>query len=207
MKLSDLRYITQENIDEAYINVTSPEMYAEVRDFNIHMLRMRRKRALFLADYWGMFMMNAGLVPVIVMYSLTFDNTPLLRMNAPLWVNFVLPLIFWALYAYIIFFRKIFEWGIMLGVSLILVPAGLMFLINAGANSIITFFLRRIDEDINTEAGYPGFVELRASYIRKEVREQMDVYSTTYVKPPENEDFLFDSDISSLTGNTEKNEQ
>ena len=35
MNMSDLRHITQENIDDAYVNVTSAEMCAEVREYNI----------------------------------------------------------------------------------------------------------------------------------------------------------------------------
>ena len=60
MKLSDLKYITQQDIDESHINITSADMYRECREYNSHALAMRRRKWRFLRDFYGM-MLASGI--------------------------------------------------------------------------------------------------------------------------------------------------
>ena len=65
MKLSDLRYITQQDIDESHINITSAEMYKEFQDYNSHMLRMQQRKVRFWVDFYGMMAVDLLLIPVL----------------------------------------------------------------------------------------------------------------------------------------------
>jgi len=200
MKLSDLRYITQDNIDEAHINITSPDMYTEVREYNIHMLRMRRKQFVLLCDFWGMFFLNLCLIPIILLFSLDYKTTLLRIAGAPLALSFILPVVFWLLYGYFIFYRKLLDWRVTLLISALLIPAGILFAVTAAVNTFITWYMRKTKTEIESDVGYPGFVELQTSFIREEVEEQMETYATTYIKPPEDEgSFLFNNDISGIS--------
>ncbi|MBR4626832.1 MAG: hypothetical protein IKO47_03905 [Ruminococcus sp.] len=197
MKLSDLRYITQENIDEAHINITSPDMYTEVREYNINMLRMRRKKYIFLCDFWAMLVLNLLIVPVLVLYSLDLPLTLLRMAEAPLWLHFVLPLVFWGMFGYFWLYRRLTDWRVMLVISAVMIPDGILFVITTAANTFITWYMRKTDEQIKADVGFPEFVELKTTYIREEVEEQMSVYAKSYIKPPEDDDsLLFNNDIS-----------
>ena len=199
MDLSDLRYITQDNIDEAHINITSPDMYAEAREYNIHMLRMRRKKFILLCDFWGMFLMNLLLMPVILLYSLELPFTLLMSAGAPLWLHFVLPIVFWLLYAYFIFFRKMLDWRVTLLISALMIPAGILFAVTAGVNTFITWYMRKTKTQIENDVGYPEFTELRTTYIREETEKQQSLYAKGYVKPSEDDgSLLFNNDISGI---------
>ena len=206
MKLADLRYITQENIDEAHINITSAEMYAEAREFNIHMLRMRRKQWLFLADYWGMFILNFISVPIVALLSMASESTMLISMNAPWWSAFLFPPVFWALYAWFIFYRRVYDWRASLIFSMVMIPAGYAFFITVIGNAVITKIISKLDTELKDEVCYPEFVELRLTFIRPEQEEERhkeDPYST-YLPPPEDDSgFLFNSDISTITDKNE----
>ena len=199
MDLSDLRYITQENIDEAHINVTSPDMYAEAREYNIHMLRMRRKKFVLLCDFWGMLFMNLLLMPIMLLYSLELPFTLLMRAGAPLWLHFVLPVVFWVLYGYFILFRRLLDWRVTLLISALMIPAGILFTVTAGANTFITWYMRKTKSQIEADVGYPAFTELRTTYIREETEKQQSLYAKAYVKPPEDDaSLLFNNDISGI---------
>jgi len=200
MKLSDLRYITQENIDEAHINITSPDMYTEAREYNIHMLRMRRRKFMLLCDFWGMFGMNLLLIPIILLFSLNYNTTLLKLAGAPLALSFVLPFVFWGLYGYFLFYRKLLDWRVTLLISALLIPAGLLFAVTTAVNTFITWYMRRTKTQIEEDVGYPEFVELSTTFIRDEVEEQMETYSKTYIKPSEDDgSFLFNNDIAGIT--------
>ena len=210
MQLSDLRYITQEDLDDAHINITSAEMFEEARLYNIHMHRMQRKKWLFYVDFWGMFLLNLVMVPMIAAFSLANETALIIKLGLPMVVFLLLPLLFAIVYSCVILYRKLFEWWIMLIATLLMLPAGYAYIILALANSFITFIIRNTDEQLKAELGYPHFVELRVTYIRKEdVEEQKkaDPYST-YVKPPEDDGgFLFNSGIDDIAGvDTEKND-
>jgi hypothetical protein len=197
MLLSELKYITQEHIDEAHINITSPEMYAEARDFNTHMLRMRRKRVLFLTDYWLMlgFTFLSFLAGQVIGWFRRPEELCGFLME-PWIVSTLITWMFIFLFCYFIIYRKMYNWKAGLLISLIPVPVTYIFLITAAANAVILRMIDKTDRSIRDEAGYPHFVELRLTYIRPEQEEEErkeNPYST-YIKPPEDgSGFLFDS--------------
>lgn len=203
MKLDDLRFITQENIDEAHINIISADMYAEAREFNIHMNRMRHKKWLFLADFWGMFTMNLVVIPITVLFSIANESTMLFAMNAPWWTAFLLPPVFWTMYGWFIFYRRVYDWRASLIFSLVMIPAGYAFIISTAANTAITKILNKLDAELRDEICYPYFVELRLTFIRPEKEEEQNnsPYST-YLPPPEDDScFLSNCDITTITEN------
>lgn len=169
MRLSGLKYITQEHIDEGCINVTSAEMYAEVQEFNTEMLRMQRKREPFLRDLWLMILMNAFLVPVgflsmnrkrSILYAVT---------GGSLLPAFLAVLLFTAVFVYFVIYRKNYSWKIgMLLTGILLVPVNLLLITNVAANGISLYLMEKVDSSIRDQIGYPHFVQLVTSYIRED---------------------------------------
>ena len=115
----ELKYITQENIDEAHVNITSAEMYTEFREYNQRMLDMQVKRRRFLSDFWIMVIANIILIPIGVVFV---NISPLYKISGTIIPNIMLMLISMILLVYFVIVRKVYNWKIGLAVSLMLIP-------------------------------------------------------------------------------------
>lgn len=172
MTLSDLKYITQDNIDEAHINITSAEMYTEFRDFNQHMSMMRRRRWRYLSEFYSMLLVDMVLIPIINILSGKY--TQLMEpVKEPVLAGLSLGLLvlFMFLYCFLVLYKKIYSWKICLCFTLLTVPMrnSLMWYIIALFYVLLNCWLvqaiRENDDYIKGEVGYPYFVELVPSFI------------------------------------------
>lgn len=168
----ELKYITQENIDEAHVNITSAEMYKEFKEYNQRMLDMQKKRRRFLRDFWIMVITNIILIPIGVVFV---NISPLYKISGTIILNLMLTLISLFILVYFVIIRKVYNWKIGLVSSLMLIPvcAGLIPL--AVANPILINLMEKTDSSIRNETGYPHFVQLSGSY--KSFVKDGEVYS------------------------------
>lgn len=195
IRLSEYKYIKQENIDEAYINVTSAEMYSEVQEYNRHVLSMQKSRCRFRRDFWGLMVLNliVFLGGVLMMTSVDGKGSLLYRISgknirACLICIYIL---FFAL-MYFILFRKIYNWRLGLILSAMLVPVNLMFVFAAIVNPFILHMMEKIDDSMRGDAGYPGFAQLVTSYIRDEEWAEDGVMDEAGEKPQPEPKYSFD---------------
>lgn len=170
IRLSEYKYITQEHIDEAYINVTSAEMYSEVQEYNHHVLSMQKSKWRFRRDFWQFLILNIVVfLGGLFMLIMGFKGSLMCRISR----ENIKPCFF---YAYILFFaliyfvlfRKNYSWYLGLIFSALLVPVHLIFIIAAAANPFILRMMKNVDDSMKGDAGYPGFAQLVTSYIRDE---------------------------------------
>lgn len=168
----ELKYITQENIDEAHVNITSAEMYKEFKEYNQRMLDMQKKRRRFLRDFWIMVITNIILIPIGVVFV---NISPLYKISGTIILNLMLTLISLFILVYFVIIRKVYNWkiGLVSSLMLILVCVGLIPL--AVANPILINLMEKTDSSIRNETGYPHFVQLSGSY--KSFVKDGEVYS------------------------------
>lgn len=213
----ELKYITQENIDEAHVNITSAEMYTEFQEYNQRMLDMQKKRARFLRDLCAMIGMNVLLIPFGAIFSFI---SPLYKVCGMILPNIILMLIGMFLFVYFIIIRKIYNWKIGLVLSLMLVLVNIGFLTLVVANPVIINMMEKIDSSIRNEIGYPHFVQLSGSYksfvkdgevygidkgtvygaelkkAENESEETEDPFAKYRIKPEDDMGMLADNDIN-----------
>ena len=173
MKLSDLRYITQKDIDESHINITSAEMYKEFQDYNSHMLRMQQRKVRFLVDFYGMMAVDLLLIPVLCILTGKYTQiTEPISDNVMFIVSTLLIGMFMAAYVFFVLIKKIFKWPICLAFSLLTVLfraslwAYIVALVFVGLNCWLIHAIEREDDALKEHVGYPAFVQLIPSFIR-----------------------------------------
>ncbi|MBP5362162.1 MAG: hypothetical protein J6Y71_03925 [Ruminococcus sp.] len=179
MTIQDLKYITPLDIQAAYLNITSSEMYAEAKEFNKHMYDMQRKRWRFLRDFWLVVALNVIIFGICLPTALSDTTSFIFKAtggsgpvgmatggNIPL--TYLPALIYLAAFLYFIVIKKIYNWRLMLVISLIPLPTHYAFLILAIFNVILVKKMNDVDNEIKDEVGYPHFVQLVLSYIRDE---------------------------------------
>ncbi|MDE7364971.1 MAG: hypothetical protein K2N27_08860 [Ruminococcus sp.] len=209
VKLSDLKYVTQENIDSATVNVTSADMYAEVHELNDHFREMQRKRHFFLGELWGtVSLLSATLGCAMLNF---FIYTPqkveacklmpsiLLYTSKNIWLCMASAIVLALMTVYLIYIRKIFSWILALVLMLILSAVHIVFLIPTFFLPIIINIMKKLDDSIKDDVGYPHFVMLTASYIRDEENAEDGVmdepeckisFDDYRIKPEDDEGFL-----------------
>ncbi|MCR5599482.1 MAG: hypothetical protein K6G33_01875 [Ruminococcus sp.] len=210
----ELKYITRENIDEAHVNITSAEIYTEFKEYNQLMLDMQKKRRRFLRDFWLMIAANIVLIPI----GMVFVNlSPLYKVSGTIIPNIILMLISLLLLVYFVIIRKVYNWKIVLAVSLILVPVCVGLIPLAVANPILINLMEKTDSSIRDETGYPHFVQLSGSYksfvkdgevygidkgavygagLKNESDEPEDPFAKYRIKPEDDMGMLADNDIT-----------
>lgn len=208
MKLSELKYITQDNIDESYINVTSAEMFAETQTYNTEALRLLRKRYQFLRDFWGLVLLNA-VASFFGFFAISRSNSLLYRLcGERVGPCFLVTAAFILVFGYFIFYRKYYNWKVGLLITMILlVPVNSCTAVCVAANAVLLHFMEKIDNEIKDQAGYPYFSQLVTSYIRDEENADegvMDEPEPKYsfdkyrIKPDVDMGMLADSDIGEI---------
>lgn len=179
MTLSDLKYITPIDIQNAYLNITSSDMYAEAKKFNKHMYDMQRKRWRFLRDFWSMILLNVFMLALGAATSASSYTSLLFRatggrgpfgmaVGGNMLVTVAPAAVYTVLFVWLILIRRTYDWRLILAMSAVLVPVNYAFIALAIANVILIRLMDRTDNEIKDEIGYPHFVELTLSYIRDE---------------------------------------
>lgn len=167
--ITDLEYITQENINEAYINVTSKEIYREVQKYNAHVIQMRKNRLHFLRDMWLMIALN-----IIIIFGAGFklltgaDASLFYRASGSLKGCIILEHLFVLAWGYLVLWRKHYSWTFTFFIFALLVIIHPMFVVTLITNVYIVNLMERIDRSIRDDVGYPHFVQINTSYIREE---------------------------------------
>lgn len=209
VKLSDLKYVTQENIDSATVNVTSADMYTEVHELNDHFREMQRKRHFFIGELWGtVSLISATLGGAMLNF---FIYTPqkvevcklmpsiLLYTSKNIWLCMASAIILALMTVFLIYIRKIFSWQLVLVLMLIMSAVHIVFLVPAFFLPIIINIMKKIDDSIKDDIGYPHFVMLTVSYIRDEKNAEDGVmdepeckisFDYYRIKPEDDEGFL-----------------
>lgn len=209
VKLSDLKYVTQENIDSAAVNVTSADMYTEVHELNSHLREMQKKRHFFLGELWGtvslLFVVLVGAMLDFFMYTpqkvekCGLTPSILLHISQNVWLCMASMIVLALTTVYLIYIRKIFDWKLALVLMLMLSAVHIIFLIPAFFMPLIVNVMKNLDESIKDDIGYPHFVMLTASYIRDEENAKDGVmdepeckisFDDYRIKPEDDEGFL-----------------
>ena len=162
--IMELKYITQKNIDESHINITSAEMYTEFKEYNQHMLDMQKRRWRFLRDFWALWLMNAILLPIGLLSVMAWNGSLIYLASKMFFPCVILAVIYIFLMVYFIGIRKMYSWKAGLAISCILIPATLSFVALAVANAVVIYFMEKEDSGIRNETGYPHFAQLIGSF-------------------------------------------
>lgn len=219
--IMELKYITQDNIDESHINITSAEMYTEFKEYNQRMLDMQKKRWRFLRDFWGLWIMNAILLPIgVITVLMLMQNGSLIYAACGMFLPCVLlAAIYLFLMIYFIGIRKLYSFKAGLLISAILIPINLAFIALAAANAAVIYFMEKEDSSIRNETGYPHFAQLVGSFksfvkdgevygveegvvygagLQSESAEQVpeDPFAKYRIKPEDDLGMLADNDIN-----------
>ena len=179
MTIQDLKFITPLDIEAAYLNITSAEMYEEAKRFNQHMYDMRCKRWRFLRDFWGITMLNIIMLAIgtatalssytSFLFAATGGHGPVgMAVGGNPAITWAPAFVYAGMYIYFILIRKLYNWKVLLILSLILIPVNYCFIVLAGFNVWLVIAMNKVDSEIKGEVGYPHFVELNLSYIRDE---------------------------------------
>ena len=219
--IMELKYITQENIDESHINITSAEMYTEFQEYNQRMLDMQKKRWRFLRDCWGLWLVNfialsAGLISALLMT----DSASVLLLCI------LLAAVYLFVMVYFIGIRKIYNWKTGLAISMagfaismMLKPMLIPFLALVIVDPILIYLMEKEDSGIRNEIGYPHFAQLVGSFksfvkdgevygveegvvygagLQSESAEQVpeDPFAKYRIKPEDDMGMLADNDIN-----------
>ena len=217
----ELKYITQDNIDESHINITSAEMYTEFKEYNQRMLDMQKRRWRFLRDFWGLWLMNAILLPIgVITVLMLMQNGSLIYAACGMFLPCVLlAAIYLFLMIYFIGIRKLYSFKAGLLISAILIPVNITFISLAVANAAVIYFMEKEDSSIRNETGYPHFAQLVGSFksfvkdgevygvgdgvvygagLQSESAEQVpeDPFAKYRIKPEDDMGMLADNDIN-----------
>lgn len=217
----ELKYITQKNIDESHINITSAEMYTEFKEYNQRMLDMQKRRWRFLRDFWALWLMNAILLPIgVITVLMLMQNGSLIYAACGMFLPCVLlAAIYLFLMIYFIGIRKLYSFKAGLLISAILIPVNITFISLAVANAVVIYFMEKEDSGIRNETGYPHFAQLVGSFksfvkdgevygvgdgvvygagLQSESAEQVpeDPFAKYRIKPEDDMGMLADNDIN-----------
>ena len=219
----ELKYITQDNIDGAHLNITSAEMYTEFQEYNGLMLRMQKIRYRFLRDFWALWIMNGILVPVILFFTMLEKFSPLIWFGSGMkWLCLAIVVIAELLLIYLIGIRKCYSWKLGFLITAIMMPANIFYVLLAVGNAVVIFVMDRIDSSIRNEKGYPHFTQLHGSYksmvkdgevfgiegesvyatgLKSDNVVPEDPFAKYRIRPEDDMGMLADTDISDLRSN------
>ncbi|MBO4876425.1 MAG: hypothetical protein J5501_00260 [Ruminococcus sp.] len=229
MRLSELKYIGQKELDECHIDVRSADMFREAQDFNAHMLEMRRRKWKFRKDLIAMGALNLILIPISL--SKPDSQLSLLRhftdRNATAVLSLLFTLAYIVLFCFFFIHKKDYSPVKCLLYSLFLIPASILNIVAVVFNTILMFFMKKTDDEIKDEPGYPSFPQLHIScpvdldalepgdmedsrgaeksddLEHTEESAETDPYAKYRIKPEDDEGLLRDSDISFDMNGTE----
>lgn len=167
------RYITQDIIDAGTINITSPAMYAEAREYNIDAGRnyCRRRKNHILMGLWF------AAQPVIIFFTLFTiielkqieqTSSETYTSNARIFAAIAGILAYLAVYAYFVGIRGYRTPWVMLICSLPLVLAHPVLAVLCAANFFIGIWYSKWERILREKEGYPDFTQLAITTIDSE---------------------------------------
>ncbi len=180
--IDELDYITEENIVSTNINITSDKMYAEVHDFNDHMLEMQKKREVYVRDFWKVLIFNIaaflalfgfifsfGVFDFIVSEKISFFYK--ISRNIPFCLA-MYTLVF-LIFFLIVFLRKKYELKYSIGILLPAILINVCTIVLIIPNIIFFKTLKKHHDAIKDDVGYPYFVPINMTFYNEEVMEKV----------------------------------
>lgn len=167
------RYITQDIIDAGTINITSPAMYAEAREYNIDAGRnyCRRRRNHILMGLWFAaqpVIIFITLFVIVEMKQIEQTHRETYTTNARIIAGVAGLLAFVGAYAYFVGFRGYRTPWVMLLCSLPLVFVHPVLTVLCAANFFIGMWYSKWERILRGKDGYPDFTQLAITTIDSE---------------------------------------
>lgn len=161
------KYITKETIDSGGKNITSPEMFAEARQYNIEAVKNYNKRrnthALFntwiIAQYFIYFWFF-----IMLIMSKSHDVVPGWRI-ALAGIGF---LAYAVLITYFVFLKDCHERYVLCLVSLPAALISFVFLMFPVANFGMAWHYNNVEDKLSKELGYPDFPRLNVTTVNSD---------------------------------------
>ncbi len=168
------RYITQDIIDAGSVNITSPAMYEEAREYNIdaHRNYVRRSRIhigmgiWFIAQNVLIFLMLFILIGNI---SIKQADTGTSTSSAMIWLAVAGLIAYVVFYGYFVVIRKKRTPLMMVACSAPMMIAHPALGILVLANGVIGYLYNKAEKELETKPGYPDFTQLAITTIDSEV--------------------------------------
>lgn len=232
MRLSELRYIGQKELDECHFEVRSADMFREAQEFNAHMLEMQRRKRKFRKDLISMCVLDCILIPIGLIRP-DSSLSPLRHLfdrNTSILLSILFSFGFLAMFCLFFIHKRDYSWKKCLAYSLFLIPSNLINLLAVGFNTVLMYFMEKTDNEIKDEPGYPAFPQLHIScpvdlealepgtemersedaeksddLEHTEEKQETDPYAKYRIKPEDDEGLLRDNVISPITNETEDN--
>lgn len=161
----DYQYITQEVVDQGILNITSGAMDAEARKYNARMQKLHRTR-----QNVDLCFLNWNVIHVFLIFYCTFWVT--IENDASLLLSVrkaaVIPYLF--LFIYFVVYRKKRQPKLVFLISLVLPLVATRLIFLTAANTILAHFYTKFQTMLESELGYPSFVQLKLTYLNEDSR-------------------------------------
>lgn len=167
------RYITQDIIDAGSVNITSPAMYEEAREYNIdaHRNYVRRSRIHIAMGIWFI----AQNVLIFLMLFILIGNISIKQADtgtstssAMIWLGVAGLIAYVVFYGYFVVIRKKRTPLMMVACSAPMMIAHPALGILVLANGVIGYLYNKTEKDLETKTGYPDFTQLAITTIDSE---------------------------------------
>ena len=168
------RYITQDIIDAGSVNITSPAMYEEAREYNIdaHRNYVRRSRIHIAMGIWFI----AQNVLIFLMLFILIGNISIKQADtgtstssAMIWLAVAGLIAYVVFYGYFVVIRKKRTPLMMVACSAPMMIAHPALGILVLANGVIGYLYNKAEKGLETKPGYPDFTQLAITTIDSEV--------------------------------------
>ena len=159
------KYITQDVIDAGGINVTSAEMFAEAREYNIEAVRNYNKKR---RNHWFIAIWSVGqlVLSLVIGIVLVVDNQLEQMFNStttPTW-RILLRLFGFLAYvgafAYFVIYRRDPRPHVMALSSLPILIADRKFIAIVAFNFLVGWLHEKVENELKTKSDYPKFARL-----------------------------------------------
>ena len=178
------RYIDQDVIDAGYLNITSPDMFDELREYNILMQDMRMLKLRFYLEYFMMVLLNLVVIPLGVFMmtlpsglSAAWIKGPMRKLAehdsiSAFALTGVLVLAYLFCFVFFVVHKKDYSPKKCLLYSLFLIPVNLIYIILYICNFILMLLFDDIDKRMKNELGYPHFIRIIDRYPKPKKEEE-----------------------------------
>ena len=178
------RYITQEVIDAGYLNITSTDMFNELREFNILMQDMRMLKLRFYLEYSVVVLLNLIVLPLGLLLLAAPGELRSGWIMGPMRklalqdemsayaVSAVFVLAYLFCFVFFVVHKKDYSPKKCLLYTLFLIPVNLIYIIVYICNFSLMYFFNALDRRLKNEMGYPHFIRIADRYPQPEKEEE-----------------------------------
>lgn len=166
----EYKYINQETIDSGGKNITSPEMFAEARVYNMEAAknysRLQRVHRIFNIWMVVQFFVLIYKVWIIMMSTQASDLAD--KTGTPWWRIGLCAVCFVAYVALIIYFVYVkgsHERFVLLLISLPVMSFGWFMMTLPAMNFILGWYYTKVHDELSKELGYPSFTRLNVTTV------------------------------------------